>query len=256
VIVHVEAEFVQRSENRRLDALLAEAPRGVPEPQRAAIAPLPVAGELLGRIEIARLGLAAVVHEGVEPRTLRRAVGHIPDTALLGSEGNVGLAGHRDTFFRKLRDVRVGDEIVLTSLDGRTRYLVRETRVVEPGETWVIEPTGRASVTLVTCYPFQFIGAAPQRFVVRADRLDEPLLMARSGPAIIPISVEGAASATTNSRTVSKRAAVKSFDAGSRRAPRARAKATSRDAKREAQVKAKAPRQKRGFWKRLFSVIT
>ena len=197
VIVHVETEFVQRSENRRLEALLAEAPRGVPESQRAAIAPRPVDGELLGRIEIARLGLTAVVQEGVEPRTLRRAVGHIPDTALFGGEGNVGLAGHRDTFFRKLRDVRVGDEIVLTSLDGRTRYLVRETRVVEPGETWVLEPTERASVTLVTCYPFQFIGAAPQRFVVRADRLDEPLLMAGSAPAIIPVSVEAAASATT-----------------------------------------------------------
>jgi sortase A len=95
-------------------------------------------------------------------------VGHIPGTALPGDSGNVGLAAHRDTFFRRLRDIRPDDEIVLTTPDGTFRYTVEGTKVVEPGDVWVLDPTEEPALTLVTCYPFTYVGSAPQRFIVRA----------------------------------------------------------------------------------------
>jgi sortase A len=128
----------------------------------------PSAGELIGRIEVPRLGLRAIVAEGVDRRTLRRAVGHLPGTALPGGAGNVGLAGHRDTLFRSLQDVRAGDLVRLVTPDGWYEYVVESTSVVEPTRTEVLEPAGHASLTLITCYPFSVVGPAPGRFVVRA----------------------------------------------------------------------------------------
>jgi sortase A len=104
----------------------------------------------------------------VDARTLRSAVGHVPETALPGEPGNAAFAGHRDTFFRKLRHVRKGDRIVVTTPDGVYDYVVRETRVVPPSDVSVLEPTAEQSLTLVTCYPFDYIGSAPERFIVRA----------------------------------------------------------------------------------------
>jgi sortase A len=126
---------------------------------------------VLGRIEIARIGLAAMIVEGTDERTLRRAVGHIPGTSLPGQQGNVAIAGHRDTFFRALDNIRNDDEITLTTLDGTYRYLVDSTQVVAPEDTQVLDDSGDTVLTLVTCYPFYFVGPAPKRFIVRAHKI-------------------------------------------------------------------------------------
>lgn len=133
------------------------------------VAPIP--GGALGRIEITRVGLAAMILEGTDERTLRRAVGHIPGTPLPGQQGNVAIAGHRDTFFRELRHVQHDDEIRLTTLDGTYRYLVDSTQVVKAEDTQVLDDSGDTILTLVTCYPFYFVGPAPKRFIVRAHKI-------------------------------------------------------------------------------------
>ena len=133
----------------------------------------PAAGTPLGRIEIPRLGVSAIVRAGSDARTLRLAVGHIGGTALPGEPGNVGLAAHRDTFFRRLGEIREDDQVRLVTRDGTFIYQVAGTQVVEPNEVWVLDPTAEPALTLVTCYPFRFVGAAPRRFIVRAH-LTEP----------------------------------------------------------------------------------
>lgn len=130
-------------------------------------------GSPLGRIEINSVGLAAMIMEGADGKTLRRAVGHIPGTALPGQQGNVALSGHRDTFFRGLRNVQVNDEITLTTPHSAWRYSVDSTQVVEPDDVKVLRPTADDVLTLVTCYPFYFVGPAPKRFVVRAHRISQ-----------------------------------------------------------------------------------
>ena len=132
-----------------------------------------LAGSPLGRIEISSIGLAAMIMEGVDGRTLRHAVGHIPGTPLPGQQGNVALAGHRDTFFRGLRNIHRDDEITLTTLHGSYRYRVDSTQVVEPEDTQVLSATADDFLTLVTCYPFYFVGPAPKRFIVRAHRISD-----------------------------------------------------------------------------------
>jgi sortase A len=127
-------------------------------------------GSIVGRLEIPRLGLKAMVLEGVTPRTLALALGHIPGTALPGTTGNVGIAGHRDTLFRSLRGVRAGDVIELTTLEGSYEYRVKSYEVVSPRETSVLNDSPQPALTLVTCYPFYYVGPAPQRFIVHASR--------------------------------------------------------------------------------------
>ena len=111
-----------------------------------------------------------MVAEGDDDRTLRVAVGHLPDTPFPWENGNTALAGHRDTFFRALRRIRLGDEIELATPHGTFRYEVTRQSVVDPTDLSVLEPSPMPVLTLITCYPFNFIGAAPQRFVVRAER--------------------------------------------------------------------------------------
>jgi sortase A len=130
-----------------------------------------VSGGLIGRMEIPRLGLSVVVIEGTSETTLRRAAGHIAGTALPGQPGNVGISGHRDTFFRPLRNIRRDDIITLTTLLGEYRYRVISTRIVPPTNVAVLDPDGTELLTLVTCYPFYFVGPAPSRFIVRAERV-------------------------------------------------------------------------------------
>ncbi|MGA2609361.1 MAG: class D sortase [Terriglobia bacterium] len=130
-----------------------------------------LAGSPLARIEISSIGLAAMIMEGVDGRTLRHALGHIPGTPLPGQQGNVAIAGHRDTFFRGLRNIRKDDEITLTTLNGTYRYRVDSTQVLAPEHTEVLDDSGEAILTLVTCYPFYFVSSAPKRFVVRAHRI-------------------------------------------------------------------------------------
>jgi sortase A len=134
---------------------------------------------LIGRIEIPRLLLSVVVVEGIGKTNLRRAVGHIPGTALPGEPGNVGLAGHRDTFFRPLKDLKIKDEIQLSTLKGVFKYQVVWLRVVEPSDVAVLAPSGEDELTLVTCYPFYFVGPAPKRWIVRARQVS-PQMVASS----------------------------------------------------------------------------
>jgi sortase A len=126
----------------------------------------------LAQILIPRIGLSAVVLEGDDDRTLRLGPGHIAGTAIPGQAGNIAIAGHRDTFFRPLRKVRVGDEITLVAHGGRLRYRVTSLRVVSPDDVSILDPTVRSSLTLVTCYPFWVLGPAPDRFIVRAGLSD------------------------------------------------------------------------------------
>ncbi len=146
---------------------------------KSAPTPRPRSG-ILGRLEIPQLGLIAMVQEGVDAGTLRRAVGHVPGTALPPERGNVALAGHRDTFFRPLRDVRVNDVIQLQTLDGEYRYRVESARIVAPGDVSVLKPTGRDTLTLITCYPFYYVGSAPNRLVIRAGLIRSPTALTSS----------------------------------------------------------------------------
>ena len=125
----------------------------------------------IGRLEIPRVHMSAMVAEGTSLRVLSRAVGHALGTALPGQPGNVTLAAHRDTFFRHLGDVHSGDIIELKEPGREYKYEVRFTAVVGPKDTWVLQPTGQETLTLVTCYPFHFVGPAPDRFVIRARRV-------------------------------------------------------------------------------------
>jgi len=130
-------------------------------------------GALVGRLEIPRLGVSAIVLEGVDDKTLRRGVGHIPETPLPGMGGNVGLAAHRDSFFRPLKDIRKNDIIQLRTLEGNFRYRVESTQIVKPEDTEVLDDGPAPMLTLVTCYPFYYVGSAPKRFIVHAQRIEE-----------------------------------------------------------------------------------
>jgi sortase A len=133
----------------------------------------PAVGSLVGRIEIPRLKLSAVIFEGTDDGTLDRGVGHLAGTATPGESGNLVLAGHRDTFFRPLKKIREGDEIDVTGPDGVSRYKVEFTQIVGPEATEVLRSTGGATLTLITCYPFRYIGNAPDRFIVRGQKVDK-----------------------------------------------------------------------------------
>lgn len=128
-------------------------------------------GGVIGELMVPRLGLAGLVAEGVSDRVLKRAVGHMPETSLPGQQGNVALAAHRNTFFRPLRRIRVGDIIVLKTADVSFVYLVESTSIVEPSNTKVLEASTGPTLTLITCFPFDYVGAAPQRFIVRAREM-------------------------------------------------------------------------------------
>jgi sortase A len=178
----LDAKLFQTYENWRLNHAekkprhrsSAAEPTGVPaslSPPRQSQGSTLALGSVVGRIEIGRLGMAVIIVEGTDGRTLRRAVGHIPGTALPGEQGNVAITGHRDTFFRALRNIRKDDEVTLTTLNGAYRYRVDSMMVVAAEDTTVLNESGEAILTLVTCYPFYFVGPAPKRFVVRAHRI-------------------------------------------------------------------------------------
>jgi sortase A len=121
-------------------------------------------GDLFGRIEIPRLSMSVMVMEGITDRTLRLGAGHIPGTRL-------GIAGHRDSFFRPLKDIKAGDIIKFATIDGTSEYRVTATQIVGPKDTHVLDNTiSNDAMTLVTCYPFYYIGSAPKRFIVQAEK--------------------------------------------------------------------------------------
>jgi sortase A len=156
------AALYQDYESRQLDEVL----RGAPPTAEGQVTP--VVRRVLGRLEIPTLGVSTIVREGEDARTLQLAIGHIAGTALPGTAGNMGLAGHRDTFFRKLREIDRGDVIRMVAVEGTYTYVVESTQIVDPDDLWVLDPTPEPSLTLVTCYPFTYIGEAPERFIVRA----------------------------------------------------------------------------------------
>jgi sortase A len=130
----------------------------------------PAKGTVIATLAIPRLNLSTVVVEGVGDDDLKIAAGHIPGTALPGESGNIGIAAHRDTFFRPLRLIHKDDVIVLNTPHGKDQYRVVSSKIVAPDDVQVLYPTGRDTLTLVTCYPFYYLGAAPKRFIVRAER--------------------------------------------------------------------------------------
>jgi sortase A len=141
-------------------------------PQPTAGAPqVEVDPGLVGRVEIPRLDISAIVREGVDSGTLSRAVGHVPSTPLPGSHGNVAIAAHRDTYFRNVRNIRKGDRIRMVTPKGTFEYAVESLKIVAPTEVRVLDPTPQPAITLVTCYPFNYVGSAPKRFIVRARQV-------------------------------------------------------------------------------------
>lgn len=166
----VDRERHQAAEQRQLEALLHRPP--APQPGRRLDATgaraRAAGGSAWGRLEIPRLGLSVAVAEGIDKRTLRRAAGHLPGTPFPGEPGNVVLAAHRDTLFRPLKDVRAGDRLSLRTPDGEFAYEVSSVEVVEPDRVEVMAPGPTPEVTLVTCYPFYYVGPAPKRYVVKA----------------------------------------------------------------------------------------
>lgn len=199
--------------------------------ENAPSAPVVPHGAILGRVSIARLGISAMVREGVDAGTLRTAVGHVPSTALPGQPGNFSIAAHRDTLFRALRNIRTGDEVDFQSTTGNYAYRVIATQIVRPSNVSVLRADGgpgllqkisdrpKRLLTMITCYPFNYIGSAPERFIVQAQAVDET-------PVHAPVVRH--------------------------RATRTRATLRRRTAPPAIPVQAQVKPKKRGFWHRLF----
>lgn len=199
--VHVAGLLGSRQDLERFDALRAPQPRQAVHATRTKSLPQTAIPDLtlwdlkrvkawraalarpapppLAVLRIPRFRLEVAVLPGTDDFVLDRAVGHIDDTALPETNGNIGIAGHRDGFFRGLKDIAAGDPIELETRKGRELYRVERTWIVDPEDVSVLDPTPVQSLTLVTCYPFYFIGSAPQRFIVRAVR--QPGVTLRKG---------------------------------------------------------------------------
>jgi sortase A len=159
----VDTWIFQREQRRQFASMLAD---------RAVATPPPASDRnVIGLLDIPRLGLSVMVIEGAGTTILRRAAGHIPGTALPGQPGNAGISAHRDTFFRPLRNIRQNDVITVSTVRGQYRYRVVSTRIVTPFDVTVLDPSRTEVLTLVTCYPFYYVGSAPDRFIVRAERI-------------------------------------------------------------------------------------
>jgi sortase A len=173
--VYIDMQVTQRVAHGMLERTRAvTGPRPSAEASTSPHSVIVPAGSPVAELSIPRLRVSAVILEGSDDGTLRRGPGHIERTARPGEPGNVGIAGHRDTFFRRLRHAQVGDEVLLDTPEGRRRYQVSSVRIVSPRDVSVLDPTAEPTLTLVTCYPFSFVGKAPLRFVVRATGVDFP----------------------------------------------------------------------------------
>lgn len=138
----------------------------------------------IGILRIPKLDVEVPVLEGTDDLTLNRGVGHVAGTANPGENGNVAIAGHRDGFFRGLKDVAVGDKIELVTLQGTDTFVIDRITIVEPTDVWVLQPRSRSSLTLITCYPFYFIGSAPQRYIVQASIAGSAVISFQARPAL------------------------------------------------------------------------
>ena len=160
------ARIFQNAANHTLEQQIRAEEQHAASPSRPAVKE----GDVLGKIVIPRLGFSVAVLQGTTSKTLMLGVGHIEGTALPGESGNIGIAGHRDTYFRILKDIRRNDEIRLQTSSGVARYEVDWIQITAPRDGDIVAPTSESALTLVTCYPFYYIGAAPERFVVHARR--------------------------------------------------------------------------------------
>jgi sortase A len=173
----IDARLYQASAERSLETQIqvekqhaaspASCPSGgcLPQPR-----PALKKGDVVGLMDIPRLGLSVAVLQGTSSHTLRLGAGHIEGTPLPGEAGNAAIAGHRDTFFRHLKDIRPKDEIQIQTATALFRYEVDWVRVVDPNDRSVLAPSIESALTLVTCYPFYLVGPAPRRFVVHAHQ--------------------------------------------------------------------------------------
>jgi sortase A len=234
---------VGQKEASSAEKVAQESPKSQP-----AIAP--PHGSILGRVEISRLNISAMVREGVDAATLSRAVGHIPSTALAGQSGNFAIAAHRDTLFRALKNIQIGDEVEFQSPAGKYAYRVIGTQIVRPSDVSVLRADGGPKLvqevasrpsrllTMITCYPFNYIGSAPQRFIVQAAEVDQP-------PA--PVHV--------NAAKIARPLAVPRAIRHSARISVASQRGISRTAQMPApRIEAQRKPKKPGFWHRLFRV--
>ena len=167
----VRTASFQNQANRAFEEENRAAPQGQPPAASAPRPAPPKPGEVIGRLVIPRLHLRAIVREGADAHTLDVALGHVPGTALPGTDGNVGIAGHRDTLFRCLRNISRDDRIILETSRGTYDYAVDKTSIVTPKDVDVLAPGTQPEITLVTCYPFYYVGPAPNRFIVQARLL-------------------------------------------------------------------------------------
>src|SRR4051794_37871680 len=176
LFVSAESLWAQWSAERELTAMAAKVavPRTdhqeaiIPGKAGAARAATRPRGSVLGRFEIPRLQLSYALLEGTDNRTLDKSIGHVEGTGLPGESGNISIAGHRNTHFRKLEWIRRGDDIVLTSPRGQYRYRVEWLRLFRPDDIEVIDAGHGPAITLITCFPFEYVGSAPLRYIVRA----------------------------------------------------------------------------------------
>ena len=159
-------------------ARIENTPLPAPLPARTVVVADPKAADeddglgpdgVVGVLEIPRLKLSEVVASGEDDKTLKVALGHLLDTPLPWAQGNSVLAAHRDTHFRPLRDIRQGDLVRLKTRKGVFEYSVKDTMIVAPTDVWVMAPSEERRLTLITCYPFNYVGSAPQRFIVTAE---------------------------------------------------------------------------------------
>ena len=125
-------------------------------------------GTVIGAVNIPAVHLKVPIVEGLTKNDLLRGVGHVPGSAVAGGLGNMALAAHRDTFFRPVRNIKPGMDILVASGEGQFRYRIDRTEIVTPEQVSVLEIGSVPEVTLITCYPFNYIGAAPKRFIVHA----------------------------------------------------------------------------------------
>jgi sortase A len=170
VVYTVQSHIYQHQLDASFEAMVRHPPAPPPADRSVPERPIPhlSEGDLVGRLEIPRLDLSVMVLEGVASRTLRLGAGHIPGTVFPGQHGNFGIAAHRDSFFRALSKIAPNDRIRFETVDRTLEYRVVNTEIVRPDDVSVLDPKDQDTLTLVTCYPFYYIGPAPKRFVVTA----------------------------------------------------------------------------------------
>ena len=164
-LITVQARVYQAQESSTLDRGRRENRAGAPRKVKTS------EHQLIGRLEIPRVGMSVVIVDGDDERTLRKAAGHLPDTPLPWEFGNSAVAGHRDSFFAPLKHVQVSDRVRLRTPNGDFQYVVSSIKIIDPTDISVLKTKGHSSLTLITCYPFYYVGNAPKRYIVQADHI-------------------------------------------------------------------------------------